>query len=196
MKKLVGILILVLFATFTGWRLWINYKMENNVEVNNIAYRDYENPKAGYKVRIPAGWYVAEASDEGRFVARTVFKRTVDHLVGSIGEISITAVASSSAAQPFSRRSEFMEWREKPDESATGTGIIKLKNEEVAGSAAVRIAEVDMVLENINQSWWSVTTWFIKGNVNYYINMMGNGALTGAELLPFDKVLNSFQFTP
>ncbi len=88
-----------------------------------------------------------------------------------------------------------MDWRYKPDEIASGTGTIKLKNEEVAGLPAVRIAEVDMVTEDIKQSWWSVTTWFIKDKINYYVNMMGNGSLSDEELVPFGKILDSFQFT-
>jgi hypothetical protein len=51
-----------------------------------------------------------------------------------------------------------------------------------------------MVQEDIKQSWWSVTTWFIKGNINYYVNMMGNGSLTQEEYMPFEEMLGSFKW--
>ncbi len=101
MKKRVWILIPIFLAVAAGWGVWVNFKKEKPNVVKTIEYKDYKNLKAGYSVRVPVGWFVVEASDEAGFVARTVIKRTVDHLVGNIGEISVTAVASPSRKPTF-----------------------------------------------------------------------------------------------
>jgi hypothetical protein len=185
----------VIVMGITGWLVGRGRNFPKPTVNRAVEYQSYQNKKGGFKIMIPKGWRGLEASDEGKFVARIVFRRTtLSEAVGNMGEIDITVVASPSVSQPFSTSGEFEDWRAIPDQAATGTGTIKLKNEEVAGIQAVRLAEVDMVPEDIRQSWWSVTTWFIKGGINYYVNMMGNGSLTEAELGPFELILASFKW--
>jgi hypothetical protein len=177
--------LLLVIISFTAY--WVVLKKpKDNVQQAESKYHSYENKKGKYKIFIPKGWKEEESTESSKFLTRVVFKRTnQSEIFGNMAEMSVTVIASPSSSQLFSKKSEFDILRNKSDQSASEDGLFKLKNEKVAGLPAVRLAEVQ-------KKWWSVTTWFIKNNISYYINMMGNGNLTDIELVHFSKILSSF----
>lgn len=191
-----NLLILVLLAVIGSLSWWKRDDMMGIFKAENtVALVPYENRDGKFSFSIPMKWKVDEASSEGKFLSRTLINPVQGGVeMGNIAQLSVTIVASPGAGQPFSKQSEFDEWWNKGTEEIKGTGIIKLGNEQVAGEKAIRLAEVDIVEENIDQSFWSVTTWFRHNELNYYINMMGNGSLTEKELKSLDRMLSAFKF--
>jgi hypothetical protein len=160
-----------------------------------VSFEPYLNKSGKYSFALPAKWKINDASSEAKFVSRTMISPVEGaQQLGNIAQITITIVATPGAGQPFSKQTEFEEWWSKGNQEIKGTGIIKLGNESVAGERAVRLAEVDMVEENVDDSFWSVTTWFRRNSLNYYVNMMGNGSLTDKELNALSQMLGKFNF--
>jgi hypothetical protein len=191
-KLIAGILLTILIMGL-GW--WKRESLQAFVlGVFKPDMQIYVSDSGKFSAKLPGGWELETSTPEGMFVTRVVASpKTGGYQAGNIGQMSITITATSSADQPLSTPTEFEIWQNKPDQEVKGTGLFKVKNEEVAGSKAVRLAEADMVEESVDQSFWSVTTWFRKEDKNYYINMMGNGKLTTVENDFFDKVLNGFK---
>jgi hypothetical protein len=143
---------------------------------------------------VPANWQTEEATPGGKFVARAVFRPTAESLkVGNIGEMSVTVIATPSATQALASQQEFDNWLRQPVTSATEGAIVKLANEVVAGQPAVRLAVIEPIPEQPGIKFWSVTSWFRHEGVNYYVNMMGNGADFKSETGPFDWILSKFE---
>ena len=189
MKKRKGLLLVVVLFLLLATGLSYIWK--------NSDYQRYVSVSGKYSTNVPRNWQIEESTESGKFVARVVFKPTETSFrahPSNIGEMSVTVVSQPSLAQPFSRPEELQMWREKEDKPATGSGMIKLKNEQLGGADAVRVAEVDMVVGNSQNDWWSVTTWAIKDSVNYYVNMMGNGELGKPEWEVFEGMLKGFRF--
>ncbi len=193
-KRNLLILVTVVAVCSLGW-----WKRANIMQMfggeRKIVMVPYSNGSGKFSFSIPMKWKIEEASSEGKFLSRTLISPIEGgSQVGNVAQISVTIVATPGAGQPFSKQSEFDEWWNKGTQEIKGTGIIKLGNEQVAGQKAIRLAEVDIVEENIDQSFWSVTTWFRHNEMNYYVNMMGNGSLSEEELKSLDKMLSAFKF--
>lgn len=194
-KSKAGLMFLLIVIVFgVGW-----WKKDAVVKFFSkekpVVLVPYANLSGKYHFKIPDKWVVEEASTEGKFISRSLFTAVEGgQVMGNVAQITVTIVATPGAGQPFSKQTEFDEWWNKGNEEIKGTGIIKLGNESVAGEKAIRLAEVDMVEENLEESFWSVTTWFRKDSLNYYVNMMGNGNLSEKELGLFSQVLSGFYF--
>ncbi len=158
-------------------------------------FEEFKSAKGGYKMKAPKGWIVEEASASAVFVSRVTIKPAQGgQQMGNIAEMSVTVVDKPDERQLLARQSELDDWWSKEDQEIKGTGSFKVLNEEVDGVRAVRLAEADIVEEYPDQSFWSITTWFRKDMVNYYVNMMGRGKLTDLEQDAFSKMLSSFRF--
>lgn len=162
----------------------------------NYAHREtllaYVNKLGGYQVSVPKGWIPNVATPSANLSNRISWQPGSQGVeLGNIGMISITIVASPSATQELSSVSEFNKWWSAPTQTATNTDIIKIENGKVAGFDSIRLGQMDLVAENPESSFWSVTDWFRKGEVNYYVNMLGNGNLTSVEFDWFNRILNS-----
>jgi hypothetical protein len=195
-SKLKTLLIFVIAAAVVGLGFWKKDDFNNMISSPaSISLDPYLNKPGKYAFVFPRKWKVEDASSEGKFVSRTLVSPLEGgQRLGNVSQITVTIVATPGAGQPFSKQTEFEEWWSKSNQEIKGTGVIKLGNESVAGERAVRLAEVDIVEENINDSFWSVTTWFRRNSLNYYVNMMGNGSLSDIELNALSQMLGRFTF--
>jgi hypothetical protein len=144
--------VVVLVMLMGGWFFWRN---------KAAGYQAYVNKNGGYSVNMPMYWRIEEATESGRFKSRVVFWPTKDSYKAdpvNIGEMAITVVDRPAATQVMAKTDELKMWREKPDQVATVSGIVKLKSEKLGGVDAVRMAEVGIQPENPQRNWWSVTT--------------------------------------
>lgn len=182
-----------------GVFLWREYGQKSQIPAEEVTpnFQMYENKKARFSLMIPTGWRIEEATDEGKFVARVVFIPTAESIkVGNIGELSVTVVATPSANQPLATQDEFDYWLTQPIGNSTDGAVVKIANETVAGKMAVRLAEVEAIPQEPGLKFWSVTSWFRREGLNYYINMMGNGTDFKSESGPFLWMLSKFLFLP
>jgi hypothetical protein len=185
----------IIILAGAGWAFF-----KGNIKAKPVVARTgslhlYQNNKAGYEVLIPDNWSNTESTETAKFVSRIDWKATANGTdLGNISEMSITVIATPEAGQPLSTQKEFDLWeKEKDGYTASDSGIVKIKDEEIAGQKAVRMQEAAVLEEDQADSFFSQTGWFRKNNINYYINMMGNGLLTDTENKNFDKIVNSFR---
>jgi hypothetical protein len=185
----------IIILAGAGWAFF-----KGNIKAKPVVARTgslhlYQNNKAGYEVLIPDNWSNTESTETAKFVSRIDWKATANGTdLGNISEMSITVIATPEAGQPLSTQKEFDLWeKEKDGYTASDSGIVKIKNEEISSQKAVRMQEAAVLENDQADSFFSQTGWFRKNNINYYINMMGNGLLTDTENKNFDKIVNSFR---
>lgn len=184
-------LVIVILSFF-----WIKNNQTIEIKESPEDYVTYENLKGKYKMMIPKGWSVEEASDSGLFISRVIFRPTRDSIkIGNLAELSVTIVPGTSTGSAYSSQAEFDEWFAKPETAATMDGIFKTKNETLSNNPSVRISELATVEEK-NTKFWSSTTWSRIDNNNYYINMMGNGPGDFAEESRFSWLISKFEAHP
>jgi hypothetical protein len=178
-----------------SWIVW--HKV---IKVSNIKKEDslvmYINQKGGYQILSPRGWKVTEVEPNNQITNRIMFEpqSAESAQIGNIGQISVTVVASPSAAQELSTMEEFEKWLAVSPQVATSSEMVKIQNDKIGGEQAIRFGQADMVPDNIDSSFWSVTDWMRKNQINYYINMLGNGMLGQPEEGWWSRILNSFRW--
>jgi hypothetical protein len=194
-KAALAILIITILAV-SGWYFYRSSLKTDTTQEESPAYKTYRNAAAGYEINAPSDWHVMESTDSGKFLARTVWQAPLSGTnLGNIAQISVTAIASPAAAEALSTPTEFAIWRNLADgNTASDSGIKKIKNETVGDMPAVRLEESIVTSGSDENSFFSQTTWFIKNGNDYYINIMGNGVLTNTEKKDFEDILKSFRW--
>jgi hypothetical protein len=190
MKNKILTILIILGVVLGVW--WI---LAQSVIPKTEEFNNYQNPKSGYKVKIPNNWIADESTESGKFKSRTVWIPVQNGTnMGNISQLSITVVEIPAVNQPFSTQKEFDEWFNKKDGfQATDSGIIKVENESISSQNAVMLKEEEVIKEDIPSSFFSYTSWFRKDGTNYYINTMGNGLFSDFEKKYFKIILDSFR---
>jgi hypothetical protein len=182
-----------------GWCSYSKKPKYKTINPNTFpTFHIYQNKKSKYEIDIPDGWYIAESTEGGIFTSRIVWSDTQAGVnLGNISQLSVTIIASPSAKQTMSTQKEFDEWYSMNNGStATDSGIIKVDNVIISGQKSVTMKEEENIENDIQNSFFSRTSWFRVEKTNYYINIMGNGLFTETEKKYFNEILSSFKMHP
>lgn len=192
-RKIVSVLVVILLVSWGGFNFLKKGDKPGVGEEEANDFQVYENSRGKFRLMIPVGWKAEEATDEAKFVSRVIFRPTAEsRRVGTMGEMSVTILAATSSAS-LSTGTEFDLWSTMAAQPATTAGMWKVKNDELGGKPAVRLAEIIPIAGERGLKFWSTTSWMHNNGLNYYVNMMGNGAGDFSEEPQLSWMLSKFE---
>lgn len=194
MQKYVLILIILIFLS-AGWWYFGKNNYAGGIK-NAEVFQKYTDILEKYEMDIPGGWEVQESTTGGAFTSRIVWQAKPGGMdLGNISQLSVTVVASPSTTQPLSTQKEFDQWLdvEREGQASDAGTVFKAGNFNISGLRAVILKEENIVEVSRKNSFFSRTGWLRSNNINYYINVMGNGIFTDKESKYLERMFNSFK---